>query len=172
MNGINEISDKINGLCYKSAGIFTNSLLHTNDTTQLIRDIRDDEIGLFQNRKISDIDNEVMNNIKDFDEKLLDEIMENKTDVDPEILEEYPENMIADFKELEIIKERLRKISNLDLESDGELHHSLKTVKQLLTQAYDVIEEAKNSRKNINKGPSLPIPLTTSVDVEELDIII
>lgn len=147
MEEINEISDKITSIRYKSAGIFTNSLLHTNDTTQLIRDIRDDEIGLFQNRKISDIDNEVMNNIKDFDEKLLEDIMSNKCQLDPEISDEYPPDMAKDLKNLQIIMERLQKVSKLDLAIDGELHESLEKTKRLLSKGFEVLEEARKSRE-------------------------
>jgi hypothetical protein len=54
--------DKLNQYEFKPSGIFTNSLLKTTDTTQIIRDIRDEEITFFQNKKIQDIDYEIINN--------------------------------------------------------------------------------------------------------------
>lgn len=59
---IHELLGGVEAQEFKRAGIFTNSLLNTTDTTQIIRDIRDEEVVFFQGKKMSEIDYEMINN--------------------------------------------------------------------------------------------------------------
>lgn len=64
MGDFSEIEAQISALesvDFRTSGIFTNSLLKTVDTTQIIRDIRDEEVVFFQGKKMQDIDYELMN---------------------------------------------------------------------------------------------------------------
>lgn len=53
----------IDTMKFKTSSIFTNSLLKTHDTTQIIRDIRDEEIVFFKGKKMQFIDYELMNSL-------------------------------------------------------------------------------------------------------------
>lgn len=61
---IEELSKKLQGQELKRSGIFTNSLLKTSDTTQIIRDARDEEVVFFQGKKMNEIDYEMINEIE------------------------------------------------------------------------------------------------------------
>lgn len=62
LQAIASTNASIAGTDFKKPGIFTNSLLKTTDTTQIIRDIRDEEVVFFQGKKMVDIDYELINN--------------------------------------------------------------------------------------------------------------
>lgn len=58
---IEEILKKLEGQDFKRSSIFTNSLLKVKSTTEIIRDVRDEEIVFFQGKKMNEIDYEMIN---------------------------------------------------------------------------------------------------------------
>lgn len=58
---VEEILKKFETQDFKRGGIFTNSLLKVRDTTQIIRDVRDEEVVFFQGKKMNEIDYEMIN---------------------------------------------------------------------------------------------------------------
>lgn len=58
---VEEILKKFETQDFKRCGIFTNSLLKVRDTTQIIRDVRDEEVVFFQGKKMNEIDYEMIN---------------------------------------------------------------------------------------------------------------
>lgn len=152
MEGVSETSAKIARVRFRSGGIFTNALLHTKDTTQLIRDIRDDEMGLFVNRSIADIDHEVMNNVADYDEKLLEDVMgcSDATGGTGGLQDASNSASFSqtDFELLDTIRSRLRKIADLGLGSNADLALAVDRVAKLLAQADAAVAAAQQRTIN------------------------
>ncbi|KAG0684160.1 hypothetical protein C6P40_001237 [Pichia californica] len=171
INQIKEINKEIDNLEFKHSGIFANSLLKTQDTTQILRDIRDEELVFFQGKKILDIDYEFINNSginsndgfaqHEFYKLLEDEINLNLQDLNlklPKNIELNNEN----FKDFELIKNIYKRTftiskiwanpnSNmLDHESNQLLKNSKEDLKQLcdilneISQFQDLIKKQRN----------------------------
>lgn len=90
LDAIDKLNESIQSSDFKHAGIFTNSLLKTRDTTQLIRDIRDEEVVFFQGKQRFEIDYELINNLSDknndlFLEHEFKKILEEENGLDSEL---------------------------------------------------------------------------------------
>lgn len=113
---INNIANQINLVEFKSAGIFTNSLLHTQDTTDTLRDAKPEENLFFNGKQISDIDEELISGIVENDEALLIRILgqSDQDDLDKyknELSKFYSNEIRLDMETVFKIKERFQRIS-------------------------------------------------------------
>lgn len=106
------------GVRFKQPRIFTNALLHTQDTTQLLRDMRPEEMNVFAGDSVSH--SHLQENLDKFDEVL------TKTTGD------------CDAKDLEIIAARLEKAESLFGVSE-----QTQKVRQLLNRAKTLMESAE-----------------------------
>ncbi|GMM32400.1 hypothetical protein DAMA08_051450 [Martiniozyma asiatica (nom. inval.)] len=113
---INNIANQINSVEFKSAGIFTNALLHTQDTTDTLRDAKPEENLFFNGKQISDIDEELISGIVENDEALLIRILgqSDQDDLDKyknELSNFYSNEIRLDMETVFKIKERFQRIS-------------------------------------------------------------
>lgn len=170
---------EISALAFKPSGIFANSLLKTSDTTQIIRDIRDEEVVFFQGKKIQDIDYEMMNSLGfgNNDQyaqyevsKLLDAENNVNSDLEKEINSLIPKDLRenqeyqSDISELIAIYKRSHIIKRLWASSSGnmldsETNHILNDLNQQMDEIFDTLKDMaqyhsllKSQREKLNSS--------------------
>lgn len=169
LKNITAINNEINNIDFKHSGKFTNSLLKTNDTTQIIRDIRDEELVFFQGKKINDIDYEILNNsnlnsndilLKHEFLKLLDDEINNDENLIIKLNNLINFNNIKlDDNDLELIKNIFKRnyiISKIWANPnsnmlDHESNQFLKNSNLKLIQLIDILKDIETFQQSIIK---------------------
>lgn len=166
---LNDINNEINNIDFKHSGIFTNSLLKTNDTTQILRDIRDEELVFFQGKKINDTDYETLNNsnlnandilLKHEFLKLLDDEINNDENLNIKL------NNLINFKNLKLDDNDYELIKNIFKRNyiiskiwanpnlnmlDHESNQFLKNSNSKLIQLIEILKDIENFQQLIIK---------------------
>lgn len=172
LEAINKLNENTNSLQFKHSGIFTNSLLKTNDATQIIRDIRDEELVFFQGKKMADIDYELINNFgftstdgfaqHEFYKVLEDEINANINDLTNQLDNLVPSDLNGDYEtssDLEILKniyKRTQMISKIWANSntnmlDNETNQMLTNLKLQINEFFKILDDIQ-SYQNLIKS--------------------
>jgi hypothetical protein len=171
MNSCADIDAKlasINAIYFSTSGVFTNSLLKTMDTTQIIRDIRDEEVVFFQGKKMHDIDYELMNthgtnNSEEYAQYEMSKLLEGESSVDLQLNEtidrlipqelrtnvDYRDDideLVSIYKRCYIIKKLWA--SNKNIMLDAETNH-------LLAEANTKMHEVITLLENISEYTSV-----------------
>lgn len=185
---IQESLQIIDNIEFKPSGIFANSLLKTRDTTQIIRDIRDEEVTFFQNKKIQDIDYELINNFNfnNDDEfakfeilKLLNDEINLDVELNDNINRLLPNDLLNDneysndlnllikiYKRCYIIS-KLWASKNINM-LDTETNQILISIQQKMNTLIEIFNEISTLNKELkHKREQLDISFDNNEDVED-----
>lgn len=160
LQDIENINASIAGLDFKNSGIFANSLLKTTDTTQIIRDIRDEEVVFFQGKKMIDIDYELINNSgfstsDGFAQHELYKLLEDEIDIAHNLNEKFdslipPElknqhEYAADIESIKSIYKRTYIINKIWASRGGNMldHETNQMLENTKTQMNELLETLK-----------------------------